>query len=60
MYAPGSFRPSTYIILLIKWELTSEIGENRFHGFPVLGMMDRKGDDQTSSRTTGRAKPRSG
>ena len=29
----------------IKSESTGEIGENRFLGFPILGMMDRKGDD---------------
>ena len=31
--------------------------ENRFHGFPILDMMDRKSEDQTSSRTTKRARP---
>jgi hypothetical protein len=40
----------------MKWVLTSEIGKNRFHGFPVFGMMDRKRDEQTHSRATGRAK----
>ena len=32
------------------------MGENRFHGFSVVGMIFRKGDDQTSSRTTGKQK----
>ena len=34
-----------------------KLGKSRFHGFPILGMMDRKAEDQSSSRTTTRAKP---
>ena len=40
-----------------KWESTSEIRIVVFFGFPNLDMMDRKGDDQTSSRTTRSARP---
>ena len=38
-------------------KMGSKIGENRFHGFPVLGMMNRKEDYQTSSKATRMAKP---
>ena len=40
----------------MKWKLISKIEENRFNGFPVLGMIDGKEDDQTSSWVTKRAK----
>ena len=40
-----------------KWESTSEIRIVVFFGFPNLDMMDRKSDNQTSSRTTRSARP---
>ena len=40
-----------------KWESTSEIQIVVFFGFPNLDMMDRKSDNQTSSRTTRSARP---
>ena len=40
-----------------KWESTSEIWIVVFFGFPNLDMMDRKSDNQTSSRTTRSARP---
>ena len=34
-----------------------KLGRSRFHGFPILDMIDRKSEDQISARTPRRPRP---
>ena len=46
-----------------KWKIhkngnqQEKLGRSRFHGFPILDMIDRKSEDQISARTPRRPRP---